>query len=136
MEATTTRLDAYCNLLSDMDWLHEFSDDADVSRRGRERLARLREMQPAVDPEGVLWDQALHNAKVHNAFAVPRPRTYALEESAERVVDISRELFKRAEALNRAIAEGDRYRAQCMKELRESGDALDEAFAIFGRARA
>jgi hypothetical protein len=33
----------------------EFSDDGDVYRRGREALARLREQQRRIDPQGRIW---------------------------------------------------------------------------------
>lgn len=47
--------DAYINLLRSHDWTHEFSDDGRAYTKGREQLARLRELQPVVDADGVLW---------------------------------------------------------------------------------
>jgi hypothetical protein len=38
------------------DWAHEFSDDGNVYRRGREQLKALREQQASIDPDWRIWN--------------------------------------------------------------------------------
>lgn len=47
---------AYVKALKAHDWSHDFSDDADVARRGRESLALLRMVQREIDPEWAVWN--------------------------------------------------------------------------------
>lgn len=46
----------YLTALRTLDWQHEHADDADVYRRGRAQILRIRELQPLVDPDAVLFN--------------------------------------------------------------------------------
>lgn len=46
---------AYEVALRRMDWHFEFADDGEVYRRGRDALAKLREQQRRIDPQGRVW---------------------------------------------------------------------------------
>lgn len=45
----------YATLLKGMDWHFEFADDWHTHQAGKAKLARLRELQPQVDPSGSQW---------------------------------------------------------------------------------
>lgn len=47
----------YVSRLARMDWDFEHSDDGAVTRRGREDLAMLRQLQRELDPDHVLWQR-------------------------------------------------------------------------------
>lgn len=48
----------YLTLLRGMDWQAEFSDDGNARRAAAMTLARLRELQPTVDPDRELYRAA------------------------------------------------------------------------------
>lgn len=54
--------EAYIELLKRHDWEHQHSDDHRAYTRGRDELARLRVLQPVVDPDGALWNAAAPEA--------------------------------------------------------------------------
>lgn len=58
----------YAALLSRMDWQFEFADNMAEYAAGRDKLARLRELQPQVDPSGAQW-----LAKSGTSHGVPQP---------------------------------------------------------------
>lgn len=48
---------AYVSALRRHDWGHEYSDDINAWRRGREELAQLRAEQREIDPDFELWNR-------------------------------------------------------------------------------
>ncbi len=49
-----TRL-AYVRLLATHDWRFQWAE-GEAYRRGMDQRRRLREMQAAIDPKGIIWD--------------------------------------------------------------------------------
>lgn len=58
----------YKALLARMDWQHEFADNVRAYIAGKEQLARLRVLQPQVDPSGDEW-----RAASGTSHGVPQP---------------------------------------------------------------
>lgn len=50
------RREAYTRALRAHDWTSQFSDSADVARRGRATLAALKQMQRELDPDFEVWN--------------------------------------------------------------------------------
>jgi hypothetical protein len=49
------KLAAYHDLLSNLDWQYQFSDEHRIVKRGEELVARAHLLQAEVDPTGELW---------------------------------------------------------------------------------
>lgn len=62
----------YLKQLKKFDWQFEFSDDFGAYRAGKDKLAKLHEMQRRVDPNGSAW--LLHLERIGNPHGAPGPR--------------------------------------------------------------
>ena len=54
---TQEQLEAYMKALREHDWGFEYTDDMSVWTRGRDSLTALRYVQPALDPDYMIWNQ-------------------------------------------------------------------------------
>lgn len=74
----------YRTLLRRHDWGHEFSDDWRWRQRGREELAKLRQLQAQLDPDFRIWNAVGHpwcrDGAAYPPFPPAKPATPATND--------------------------------------------------------
>jgi hypothetical protein len=69
------KLAAYHDLLSNLDWQYQFSDEHRIVKRGEELVARAHLLQAEVDPTGEIWN-SYSGSRMHGA---PQPKVVEVQ---------------------------------------------------------